>query len=69
MNEIELKERKQLADDALNLAVAHIQNRIGQQYGDNAGIFFCAEWDALVSKFTDYIDYELAEFKREREND
>ena len=66
---MELQEKKQLADDALNLAIAHIQNRIGQQYGDNAGMFFCGEWDALVSKFTDYIDYEFEELKREQEDD
>jgi hypothetical protein len=67
--EMSQKAKEQLADHALNIAVSHIQKRIGQHYGDAAGMFFCGEWDALVSKFTDYIDYELAEFKRDKDND
>lgn len=46
-----------LADEALNLACLHIQNRMGQTDGGVAGMFFT---DEHLAMFRDYIKIELA---------
>lgn len=48
---------KMLSDEALNIAVKHIQEKMGVKDGDKAGMFFS---DGVVAQeFYDYICYEL----------
>jgi hypothetical protein len=56
MNE---KTRKELAEDALNVALKFIQDQMGISEGDIAGVYFCGELSDQVQKiFADYINYE-----------
>jgi hypothetical protein len=51
----------QIADDALNVAVLHIQDALGQEHGDIAGIVFAgANGDAILSILRSYIRTELS---------
>jgi hypothetical protein len=51
------KEIEGLAEEALNIAVKHIQNKLGITAGDKAGMFFS---DGVVTQeFFDYILYEM----------
>ena len=52
-------EIESLAEDALNLAVKHIQDKLGIDSGDFAALFFC---DDLVQKILcDYIRAEVSD--------
>lgn len=56
MNE---KARKELAEDALNIALKFIQDQMGISEGDIAGVYFCGELSDQVQKiFADYIKHE-----------
>ena len=49
-----------LARDALDVAVKYIQDKIGQKYGDEAGMFFTGRnEEVIVEIFKDYIASEL----------
>ena len=51
----------QLADNALDAAVLSIQNELGQEHGDIAGIVFAgANGDAILSILRSYIRTELS---------
>ena len=51
---------RQLADDALNEAVRYIQDHLGVETGDYAGIFFTGqEEDTIIDVLARYIDGEL----------
>jgi hypothetical protein len=51
----------QIADNALNAAVLSIQNALGQEHGDIAGIVFAgANGDAILSILRSYIRTELS---------
>lgn len=51
---------RDLADDAANSAVRHIQDALGIQSGDSAGLHFSGDnWDSLVDILSTYIQYEL----------
>ena len=53
------KEIVGLAEEALNIAVKHIQNKLGITDGDKAGMFFS---DGVVTQeFFDYALYEMEE--------
>ena len=53
------KEIMGLAEEALNIAVKHIQNKLGITDGDKAGMFFS---DGVVTQeFFDYALYEMEE--------
>lgn len=54
------KQVRNLADDAANSAVKHIQDALGIQSGDSAGLHFGGDnWDSLVDILSAYIQYEL----------
>ena len=60
-------EKEQLADDALNVAVRHIQDALGVESGDQAAYFFSGhEGGTLLSVLEKYIESELF-FKNEEE--
>lgn len=50
-----------LATEAADVAIAHIQAKIGQTDGDFAGLFFSDEerWNTLTTVLFDYIDSEI----------
>ena len=52
------KELRNLADNALNIAVAHIQDQLGQSDGGFAGMWFSGTetyaWNQIVDVLTDY---------------
>ena len=50
-----------LAEDALNVAVKHIQDSLGVTTGDHAGMFFSddAKKDAVLNTLKEYIMSEL----------
>jgi hypothetical protein len=49
-----------LADDAANKAILHIQNHLGQTDGGFAGLYFSGDrWDDLLSILSDYIKAEI----------
>lgn len=51
-----------LAREALDVAVRHIQDKVGQQYGDTAGVFFTGRnEDVIIQILKDYIETELSE--------
>jgi hypothetical protein len=51
----------QIADNALDAAVLSIQNELGQEHGDIAGIVFAgANGDAILSILRSYIRTELS---------
>ncbi len=57
------KELRNLVDNALNLAVAHIQDRLGQNDGGFAGMWFSggdeeADWNKFVDVLTNYAEDE-----------
>jgi hypothetical protein len=55
---------RQLADNAANEAVRHIQDHLGQKDGGFAGIYFSGDrWDVLVSVLADYAAAEIMEGK------
>lgn len=51
---------RDLADNAANVAVKHIQDYLGVQSGDLAGIHFGGDnWDVIVNILAKYIQEEL----------
>lgn len=51
-----------LADEAGNLAIAHIQDKLGQKYGDFAGLYFSGNaWEKLTVILESYITAEIQE--------
>lgn len=51
-----------LADEAGNIAIAHIQEKLGQKYGDFAGLYFSGDaWGKLTSILESYITAEIQE--------
>lgn len=53
---------RQLADDAANEAIRHIQDELGQKDGGFAGIYFSGpRWGELVSLLADYAAAEIME--------
>jgi hypothetical protein len=55
-----------LAMEALDVAVAHIQDKLGQEYGDTAGIFFTGRnQDVIIEIFKDYIEQEKSSIDSE----
>lgn len=54
---------KLLADDALNIACAYIQDNLGQDDGGNAAMYFSD--DKVLNAFADYIRFELASMASE----
>jgi hypothetical protein len=54
------EEIKKLADQVANDAIYQIQNAIGVQSGDFAGIYFSGDkWEVLLSIFEDYTTAEI----------
>lgn len=52
---------RDLADNAANAAVKHIQDVLGVQTGDLAGMHFSGDnWDIMVSILAKYIQEELS---------
>jgi hypothetical protein len=49
---------EELADECLNDLALKIQNRLGQEHGDNAGIFFSD--DSVRNQIEEYIRYEIS---------
>lgn len=57
-----------LAREALDVAVRHIQDKIGQKFGDEAGLFFQGRnEDVIVEIFKEYIADELDAMGRDEE--
>jgi len=55
-----------LAEEALNQACAYIQERLGQDAGDVAGLFFTSEdGDAILDLLHRYIEMELSYTEQE----
>jgi len=55
------KQQAELAADALNAACLHIQEKLGQDDGGVAGIFFSGpEGEQVVRLFMNYIQLELS---------
>ena len=51
---------RDLADDAANAAVKHIQDQLGVQSGDLAGLHFSGDnWDSMINILSKYIQEEL----------
>jgi hypothetical protein len=51
---------RDLADDAANAAVKHIQDQLGVQSGDLAGLHVSGDnWDSMVNTLAKYIQEEL----------
>jgi hypothetical protein len=49
-----------LAEEALNVAIEHIQEQLGIDTGDVAGMFFCgSEGDSILKTLKRYIQQEL----------
>lgn len=56
------KEIDQIADDAANAAVLHIQNFLKISSGDFAGLYFSEDrWGVLTNILADYITAEISE--------
>lgn len=54
-----IEEKYDLAHDALNVAVLHIQNALGVKHGDLAGMFFTGDhFYNIVKTLYEYIDAE-----------
>lgn len=52
----------QLADDAANEAVRHIQDKLGIESGDFAGLYFSGnKWEVLLQVLVGYICAEIIE--------
>jgi hypothetical protein len=50
----------ELAAEALNVAVAHIQDRLGVETGDFAGLYFSGNREgAMEAIFKQYIEQEI----------
>ena len=65
MNKLSEQDRYELVDDALNVAIKYIQDEIGVEFGDYAGIHFDdGKWGQLTAPLKDYLDAEL---KRQHE--
>ena len=52
-----IKEIENLADECLNDLALKIQNRLGQEHGDNASIFFSD--DSFRNQIEEYIRFEI----------
>lgn len=53
-------EIQSLADDACNVAIAHIQDKLGVKSGDLAGLYFTYEkWNLLTEIVSSYIKSEI----------
>lgn len=51
---------EQMAENALNAAALSIQDELGVETGDAAGIFFSGEHEKAIKKILiDYINFEL----------
>lgn len=52
-----------LANDAANVAIAHIQEKLGIPTGDFAGLYFSGgdNWNVLTTILFDYIYTEISE--------
>jgi hypothetical protein len=52
-----------LANEAANEAIRHIQEKLGIQAGDFAGLYFSGgdNWNALTTILFDYIGAEISE--------
>jgi len=51
---------KNIVEDALNLAIKHIQDEIEVKNGDFAGVYFSGEkWEELQTIFKNYLDAEI----------
>ena len=49
-----------LAEDAAHAAMMHIQDAMGIESGDAAGMYWSGpEWDQLIAMLTGYIEYEI----------
>lgn len=58
------KQINELADDAANVAISYIQDKLGQEHGDFAGLYFSGDrWALLMSTLKDYIKAEIQEGK------
>jgi len=56
------QEIDQIADDAANAAVLHVQDVLKISSGDFAGLYFSGDrWDALTNILADYITAEISE--------
>lgn len=56
------EEIRQLADNAANEAIRHIQDELGQKDGGFAGIYFSGpRWEVLVSVLANYAAAEIME--------
>ena len=59
-HEMNPEQIRDLADTSANIAVKHIQDQLGVQTGDLAGMHFSGDnWDTIVSILADYIQEEL----------
>ena len=59
-HEMNPEQVRQLAEGALTVAVEYIQDHLGVDTGDYAGVFFTGEAeDAINNIFVQYIDGEL----------
>jgi len=51
---------RDLADDSASAAVKHIQDQLGVQSGDLAGLHFSGDnWDSMINILSKYIQEEL----------
>ena len=58
---------EELAHRALNEAVRYIQDELGQEYGDFAGMFFTGQAEDTIQKIlAQYIKEEMANMEQER---
>ena len=58
-----------LAYDALNAACLSVQNALGIEHGDAAGLFFSgAERDSMMETLREYVKFEMMMKERNRED-